>query len=594
MMTRRCAAPRLSPAVGLVLLGLSTLGLSAETPKRVLIVDSFGRDVAPFSVAASSFRTTLVRELGAPVDLYEVSLELSRFDDAQSGAAFLEFLERRVRARPVDLVVPVGAPAVSFVGTNRDRLFPATPVVITGADPRFVPREFLRHDTVYVAQRVNLPGMVEDVLRMRPDTTNIAVVCGSSALERHWVSELRREFAGFAGRVEFTWLTEMSLEQVLERCAVLPPHSFIMLGMFLVDATGVPYDNDEVLLRLRRVANAPVYGYFASDLGNGTIGGRLYQDTEVGVLGARAAIRLLRGERPEQIPSQILGTAVPTYDWRELRRWGVSESRLPAGSVVRYRQPTAWQRYWPWIVAAAAVCFLEAGLILGLVVASARRRAAEAAVRDFSRRLIGAQELERSRLARELHDDVTQRLARLAIDVGLVELGVSQDRPPGAMRPVREELVRLSEDVHSLSYRLHPSILEDLGLAEALKAEAERFSQQESVVAEVKLHDLPAVIPNDTALCLFRVAQEALRNIGRHAGARTVEISMRSLDGGLHLAIQDDGVGFDSRVEDGQTSLGITSMRERVGLLGGELDIESSPGRGTTIVAWVPLGVEST
>jgi signal transduction histidine kinase len=213
----------------------------------------------------------------------------------------------------------------------------------------------------------------------------------------------------------------------------------------------------------------------------------------------------------------------------------------------------------------------------------------EEAARDLSGRLINAQEEERARLARELHDDITQRLARLAIDVGRCELGTSDVPLAQTAREVREGLVQLSEDVHALSYRLHPSILEDLGLAAALKAESERFTRRESVPVEVTLRDLPDPIPPDTALCLFRVAQEGLRNVARHAKARTVGLSLRSLDGGLQLAIQDDGAGFDPARDRDRPSLGLSSMRERVHLLGGELDMDSAPGQGTTLVAWVPL-----
>ena len=127
-------------------------------------------------------------------------------------------------------------------------------------------------------------------------------------------------------------------------------------------------------------------------------------------------------------------------------------------------------------------------------------------------------------------------------------------------------------------------MLEDLGLAEALKAECERFSRQETVPADVTLGELPAGVPPETALCLFRVTQEALRNVARHARARTVKVSMRALDGGLQLAVRDDGAGFDPALQRERPSLGLASMRERVRLLGGELDIESAPGQGTNII----------
>jgi len=218
-------------------------------------------------------------------------------------------------------------------------------------------------------------------------------------------------------------------------------------------------------------------------------------------------------------------------------------------------------------------------------------RASEAEMRDLSRRLIRAHEEERALLARELHDDVTQRLAVLAIETGRAESTAPDGPHAEAMRSVREGLVRLSEDVHSRAYQLHPSVLEELGLAEALRTECERIGRHGRVEVSVALDPLPAVVGKDAALCLFRVAQEALNNVTRHAGARVARVALRPMDGGLLLAVADDGVGFDPASQGKRRSLGLASMRERVRLVNGTLDIESAPGRGATIVVWVPVDV---
>ena len=153
--------------------------------------------------------------------------------------------------------------------------------------------------------------------------------------------------------------------------------------------------------------------------------------------------------------------------------------------------------------------------------------------------------------------------------------------------------VKLSEDVHALSYRLHPSVIEDLGLVEALKAECDRVTRSGAVTVQFNASEIPQKLPPDTALCLFRVAQEALRNVVRHAGASSVEVSVSPLDGGLQLAVSDNGTGFDSGRNAERPSLGLASIRERVNLLKGEVDIDSARGHGTTVLAWVPLAVVS-
>lgn len=212
----------------------------------------------------------------------------------------------------------------------------------------------------------------------------------------------------------------------------------------------------------------------------------------------------------------------------------------------------------------------------------------EDALRDLSRRLIRAHEDERALLARELHDDVTQRLAVLAIDVGRAELAAPDRAQAEVMGSVRTQLVRLSEDIHSLAYQLHPSVLEELGLVEALRVECERRGRQGRVTVSTDLESLYAVAGKEAELCLFRVAQEALSNVARHAGTDAANVMLRQADDGLLLAVSDNGAGFDPANPRQGPSLGLASMRERVRLVNGTLDIESAPGRGTTLVAWVP------
>ena len=187
---------------------------------------------------------------------------------------------------------------------------------------------------------------------------------------------------------------------------------------------------------------------------------------------------------------------------------------------------------------------------------------------------------------------MTQRLALLAIEAGRGERKVSSAAGAETLHNIHEGLVRLSEDVHALSYRLHPSILEDLGLVEALKTECERFSRVESVPVDIRARGVPELVPHPVALCLFRVTQEALRNVGRHACASKVEVLVRPFDGGLQLSVKDDGDGFDPVRLRSRPSLGHASMRQRIFLLGGELHIESVPNEGTTVLAWVPLKEE--
>ena len=271
------------------------------------------------------------------------------------------------------------------------------------------------------------------------------------------------------------------------------------------------------------------------------------------------------------------------------------DGRLPQLTVeYRYLHPTGGEK---WIRHVGRIATRDAAgravIAYGVLRDITESKRVEEELRDLSRRLIRAHEEERALLARELHDDVTQRLEVLAIDVGRAELTAPDGPHAQALRSVREGLVRLSEDIHALAYQLHPSVLEELGLAEALRAECERRSRQGRLDLSVALDPLPAPVRKDAALCLFRVAQEALNNVTRHAGARAASVTLRLMDGGLLLAVRDDGVGFDPASPGTRRRLGLASMRERVRLANGTLDVESAPGRGTAVIAWVPMEGET-
>jgi signal transduction histidine kinase len=217
----------------------------------------------------------------------------------------------------------------------------------------------------------------------------------------------------------------------------------------------------------------------------------------------------------------------------------------------------------------------------------------EEVTRNLTGRIIAAHEEERARLARELHDDITQRLACMAVEAARIEKLTQTPSTGEALHGLREELVRMSKDVHALSYRLHPSVLAELGLAEAIKAECERFTQRHGITVKHVLEATPDALSHDASLCLFRVAQEALRNVACHAEASQVEISIRQQDDGLRLQVRDNGRGFDASIPATPPALGLLGMRERVRHLRGEFDIESAPGQGTSVLTWLPLAPRS-
>jgi PAS domain S-box-containing protein len=221
--------------------------------------------------------------------------------------------------------------------------------------------------------------------------------------------------------------------------------------------------------------------------------------------------------------------------------------------------------------------------------AEAKLRASHEQQRDLSSRLLRAQELERQRLAREMHDDLTQRLAVVAIQVGKLEQQSGVNGPVAeSLRRARDELIKLSQDVHALSRQLHPSILDDLGLVDALRSECAAFQQREGIAAVLSVKNVPRDLSKDTAICLYRIAQEALRNVARHSGASRVEVTLTGGKEEVLLRVHDEGKGFDAERTRTHWGIGLASMEERARLVDGDLRIESQPGNGTTVIVAVP------
>jgi PAS domain S-box-containing protein len=261
-----------------------------------------------------------------------------------------------------------------------------------------------------------------------------------------------------------------------------------------------------------------------------------------------------------------------------------------------------WRIIWPdgsvhWIAGRWRVLRNEAGepsRMVGVNLDVTDRKRTEEAVLRLNRRLIEAQENERARIARELHDDISQRLALLLIDMKQLE-NDSPDLSPQVRHRLRElskQTEQIANDVQSLSHELHSSRLEHLGLMPAVRGFCREFGQQQKVEVDFKAEDVPSFVPEELSLCLFRVLQEALHNAAKHSGAGHFEVRLRGECDEIHLTVRDSGIGFDTDVAWRGEGLGLISMQERLKLVNGKLSVESQPGQGTMVHASVPFGSE--
>jgi signal transduction histidine kinase len=592
---------RVRSAILLAALSLRPLTVVAADggQKKVLVVYSTRRDTQLPTLGDREVPRLLEQGLGVKPDYYSEFIDAARFPDPQYSQAFREYLSLKYRGARFDLVMASHKRALDFVAAHRDELFPGTPIVfLTEQQGTARPA-----NAAGVVAARDYRGTLALALQLQPDTTRVFVVSGSSesdkAVERIAAAQLK----SFAPPVALTFLSNLSTEELERRVATLPEHAIIYYLIFYQDAAGLNVTPLEYLDRISAIANRPVYSWVDSTLSHGVVGGHLLSiDAQLAAM-SDVAVRVLRGERADSIPVAALDLSVNQVDWRQLQRWGIPEARVPPGSVIRFREATLFERYGWYISGLAALMVAETALIAGLLVQGARRRRAEEQVRaretelrasyerirDLGARLLVAQEAERSRIARELHDDISQQMTLLAIDLQLLH-DASGDPGEDRDKLAREALDRthaVARSVHDISHRLHPAKLRLVGLVSALGSLQRELPASDRTITFVH-ENVPKRVPNDLALCLYRIAQEALRNAIEHGGAHTISMRLQGTSNGLALTVVDDGKGFEVDRLAGR-GLGLVSMRERLEPFGGTLTVTSRPGAGTRVEATVPF-----
>jgi signal transduction histidine kinase/ABC-type uncharacterized transport system substrate-binding protein len=566
----------------------------AEQPparKNVLIILEMGWSHPGVYAVTQEFVSALTAKSGYQIEFFSESLDSTAFSDETAQREIINWLADKYRNVRFDLILAGGTQPIQLLVNFPKAIFPNVPVVFcasaeallgqTKLDPRFT-GTWLEHDP---------SKTLEVALRLFPDTRHIVVVAGTSDYDREWLGAAKNGLRSSAGRFDFTYLTDLEMPQLLERLRRLPRHSIVLYTTFFRDAAGIRFVNATYALPLvAQTANAPVFGMSDTYIGHGIVGGYVMSFEEQGKIAARLASEVLAGKKPGEVPI-VTGPNLYAFDWRELHRWHIKESALPAGSTVLFREESLWERTrWIWITSLLMILGLTT-LAGYLHYSGAQLRLAKEKQHELSGMLISAQEKERSRLASELHDDFSQRLALFAFELENVAEAI-----PAAPQEASRKLLDLfnsasemSADLHTLSHRLHSSTLESLGLVPAVTAFCKELRSQKSVEIDFTHNDIPASIHPDVSLCVFRIIQEALRNTTKHSHASTARISLENTANRLHVCISDDGIGFAPGELNGKAGLGVRSMQERARLLGGQFQIHSEPGKGTKVDAWVPL-----
>ena len=576
----------------------------ADRPKQVLVLNSTRPDDQFSVVWARELPKLLAEGLGERVDFYSEYFDFVRFPRPEYESAYLDFLRLKYAEKRIDLLILIGDVVIDFMSRNRDVLFRGTPAVFYTLIP---PRSHFANSTGLI-NPLHFSRSIDLALALQPDLKRVYVVSGAGALDRRNESQARAEFRPFEGRVEFTYLSGLVMQDLEARLRTLPPHSAVFYVVVSQDGAGEHFQLMASLSRVASAANAPTYSWADAAVDAGIVGGRRRDQVAQMKAIATLALRVLRGERADDIPVSSPNTDVDQVDWRQLRRWGLDESRLPAGTRVLFREPSMWDQYQRYIIGAVMLMLAQTALIAGLLVQRTKRQRVELElrgserelrgsqaklrvsydrIRDLSRRLLGEQEAERARIARELHDDINQQLAILSIELDGLRSDQLQVHSAKRLSRALETTQGISTSVRELSHRLHPSKLRLIGLVAALDNLRRDLSPPHLPIAFCH-RNVPAEIDQNIALCVFRVAQEALGNAVKHSDAGHIWVDLTGGPSSVALTITDDGKGFDVNGPP-NAGLGLISMRERVESVGGVLEIHATPASGTRLRVTVPI-----
>lgn len=568
--------------------------------RTVLTIHSGAEDFPSNPILDAAVRERLKRS-GVPIDYFAEYLESDLFPDEEDLLAFKDYVKRKYRGRRIDLVIAMTDTSLQFVLDYRGELFPDVPVVFFGLA---VPDETIRSAGGGITG-LRVGNAYADTLKLalalHPSTERVFVV--AKRPDNQTPESVRAEFNGFSDRVKITYLAEETVPLLLSAVRTIPQGSVILYIWHAQRESGGGMYSNAVAQLVADAAKVPVYGTSDLYIGTGVVGGVMRGTRETGTHIGDMALRVLAGTRPQDIPIETV-RVMPVIDWRQVLRWKIDPSRLPPDARIEYREPSVWERYRLYIVGAVTALLAQAALIAGLTIQRARRRKAEQQlrrseaalqtsydrIRNLGWRLLKAQEEERSRIARELHDDISQQLAVLTIELKLLRRAAhGNDESAAAEALKRAEEIGTS--VHDLSHRLHPARLRVLGLVEALEGLKRELSQP-GVTITFTHESVPTPLPPELTLSLYRIVQEGLQNALKHGKARNVSVDLTGVSDGIALTIVDDGVGFDVDHAWG-SGLGLTSVNERVEAMGGKFELRSSPGAGARLEVRVPVSILS-
>jgi signal transduction histidine kinase len=535
-------------------------------PPPWLVLLLYSSDLyAPAAVVHDEALRTAMSEGAAPraVDFRTEALDAVTFDAADYEPELVALFKKKHSGVRFDLLMPVGVEALRFVTRHREMLWPGVPIVslsVSATDAR---------ETAHVANAtavtidLDAAGTIRLARHLQPDAERLVLVAGESPYDRRWWSRLEAAAAREGHGLEVETLFGRPIRDVVARVSHLPRRSIVLYGSITRDTDGQPAVGAIVAVQLAGASTAPVYAIRESNLGGGVVGGSIESFTAQGQRAAAVALRVLRGTSAHNIPIASASHPVPMLDWRQLRRFGLSDVSLPPGSVVLHRPPSLMEQYRGYVIAGGTAIAVQTGLIVALLAQARRRRQAEAEASRQRAELTHAARLSTvGQLTAVVAHEINQPLGAILSNAEAAELFLDADPPQlervrRILQDIQHEDQRASAVIHevrALARRQSPEVravdLNDVvrGVMPLIEADARR----RGVEVELDLAGrLPALSGDGTQLqqVVLNLALNALEALGPPGpGDRRVRISTRGTNAQRELTVSDTGPGLAKEV----------------------------------------------
>lgn len=576
--------------------------IAVEGPlQKVLIFHSYHRGHKWTDDQHAGIESAL-REAIGPNQIYVEYMDTGRMGSEGAFKNLYRALSLRYAGLKFDVICVTNLEALNFMIAYRDSLFPGTPVVFSGV--HYVKASDLKGAANFtgVSVETDLKANIDLALKLHPGTKRVVYINEWTSTGRRVHDALERIIPLYEGALKFRLLEDVDTKDVFDVIGSLPPESVILYGFFGKDKEGRVLDYDEIIALFSRNTKAPIYSPWNFNLEHGVVGGAMVDGYSQGEEAGRICLRILRGGKVGNIPIVTRVSRQYMFDHEQLKRFNIEHDRLPQNSIIVNYPESLYQKYRT-LINGVAVAFATLLCIIAVLVINIRARSlaetqlksSREELRALTWRLTEADETGRKMLSRELHDEIGQNLTILGVSLGILRSLIPEDTARLAHARINDSMAvikQIAERVRNLMSELRSPVLDDYGLTAAIDLFAKQCEAHTGLSVTVKesgpFPDLPAPVEN----ALFRITQEALTNVVKHAQATQAKISVERLDNTLRLSIMDNGTGYDGTrsIQAGQKrGWGLITMSERALAVGGTCRVDSRPGLGTHIIVEVPI-----